>query len=111
MANNDERLFLAVPSGYVVSNYVAIANVDGIGSVWIPAVTSCQMFLQGSWDTTSANFHRIQNTIGTSTFCMLAADGSKVFPVLSANIGMPYVRLESSVTQTDTRTCVGIVIL
>ena len=104
-----DHAHLNVVSGAIVSDYIGIANVKTALAFWVPAVTSCQAYLQASYDTTSANFFRIQNTAGTSTFVLTAGAGSKVFPVPVANISAPYIRLETSVAQADTRSCLAIV--
>jgi hypothetical protein len=104
-----DHAHLNISSGDTLSNYVGINNVKTALGIWLPAITSCQVYLQGAYDTTSANFYRLQNAAATSTFVLNAGAGSKVFPVPITQMSVPYIRLEVSAAQADTRSCLAIV--
>lgn len=104
---NKPHVHFLIASGQVLSDHVSLANARDAVSLWVPAVTSCQMYVQASFDTTSANFFRLQNVEATSTHVLNAADGSRVFTVPAERLCAGYVRLETSVAQTSPRSLVA----
>lgn len=101
-----QNQFALVASGSAVSETIP-NNADNINGLWVPTVTSCQLFLQGSFDTTSANFVRIYDwTDPTTTWFFPTGVGSNAVPVVAPTIPFPYLRVELSVAQTDPRTIV-----
>ena len=90
-----------VLSGQVVSDAYPVANVRGGMGLHFPAIVSGQAYLQASYDTTSANFFRLQNLAATSTHVLVAANGSRVFPVEPGLLFGNYIRLEVQNAQTS----------
>ncbi len=72
-----------------------------MAALMIPAINSCQAFLRGSFDTTSANFSRVSKTDGSSDFAWNVGPGPKGISL--ADISFPYVKLEFSVAQSAVR--------
>lgn len=71
-------------------------------SLLVPVITSCAMYLQGSPDTTSANFARV-NANGSQQF-VFAAGGGSISVVLDDVIGgLPYAKVEFGVPQSALR--------
>jgi len=100
--------FIIVNSGSAVSETIVNRAFKGI-SFWIPTVDSCQLFLQGSWDQTSANFVRVMDADSLiSELSVDIATGRRLVS-LSMNLeGVPFFKAEMGVAQTDTRTIVAL---
>lgn len=98
-------LFTTIPSGYAVSSPVDLNQFTGLKSVFVPTIDSGDMLIQGSFDTTSANFVRLlAPTFPGSAFmrfCTLV--GSLMLSVPQDYSFPPYVRLETINAQTNTR--------
>jgi hypothetical protein len=94
--------FLTIPLSGTVSGDIDLAGGDLYG-LWAPVVTSCQLFLQGSWDTTSANFVRLQNAAGSGDWTWSVDAGSKMITLQDVAFPAPYLRVETSVAQTAVR--------
>lgn len=92
--------YTTIASGQTLSGIVGLSRARDTVSVWLPVVTSCQAYLQASFDTTSANFYLVQNTSSTSTFVLTAGPGTKHFSVPVSQVGAPYMRVQVSVAQT-----------
>lgn len=92
---------VTIPLSGTVSGTFAIPNADR-SSLYSPVVTSCQMFLQGSWDTTSANFARVQNVAGSGDWTYGVGGGSKQISFGTAG-AFPYVRIETDIAQSAVR--------
>ena len=94
-------LYAVVSSGATVS-----ANVDlregQLGAVYLPVVTSADLYVRGCYDTTSANFGRLFNEYGAVRFPTGAGSCMAMWPM--GELTPPYVRFELSVAQTDNRT-------
>ncbi|MDR7401308.1 MAG: hypothetical protein QN155_03650 [Armatimonadota bacterium] len=95
-------LFTRIASGATLSDPVAVKGAD-LFSVWAPAVTSCQVFLQGSWDPVT-NFVRLTNPAGSGDWAWALGPGQRAVTLQDVAFPFPFLRLESSVAQTDTRT-------
>jgi len=91
-----------VSSGDSVSETFTVEGAV-IAGLWCPAVTSCQAYLQGSFDTTSANFVRVFKDDGSAAFTWDVAVGSASLPITAAVMPFPNFRVEFGVAQ-DTRT-------
>ena len=82
-------------------------NIDltGAGAIGIlaPALTSCQLFLQGNFDTTSAGFLRVWDAAGNFEWSWDLETGSNA--VVSQDVLWPFTqaRIELSVPQADVR--------
>jgi hypothetical protein len=103
MAGRIETKFATIASGASVSGTVALVGADLFG-LWAPVVTSCQIFLQGNYDTTPANFVRLQNPAGSGDWAFAVGAGSKAISLQDVAFPWPYLRVETSVAQTDVRT-------
>lgn len=94
-----------IPLSGTVSDTVTIAGAQVVG-IHCPVVTSCAMLVQGSYDTTSANFVRLQNPQGSGDWTFNCGPGSKGI-CLNANnigqIGFPYMRVEVTIAQAAAR--------
>lgn len=98
--------FAAVLSGSTVTSPIGIGNAEKIG-IWAPTVTSCQLFVQGAFNQTSANFVRLMEanlTSPRSHFVFPVGPGSLGVMLESVVAAFPFIKLESSLAQTDTRT-------
>ena len=100
--------FPTISSGAQVSDRVDLKGADLFG-LWAPAITSCAMFLQGSFDVTSANFVRTLSAVGSASFEAALGPGSICVALSDSIHPFPHLKLESSVAQTDTRTFVIVV--
>jgi len=86
-----------------VSGAFAIAGVAAAG-IWSPVITSAQVYLRGSYDTTSANFVPVYLTTGASRFVFSAGPGSAAMTI-PADIaeGFTHLKVETSVAQSAIR--------
>lgn len=95
-----------IASGDTLSDTIDLRGMRDAGIV-LPNSMG-QSFLQVSFDTTSANFRRAQNPLGSGqdwTIGSLGATGAAV--AIADIIGpFPYARLEQGAAVTDTRTIV-----
>lgn len=92
-----------INSGDQVSETVRLDNVTDV-TLWVPTVDSCQLFLQGAWDTTSANFVRLMTDQGSQDFVLQTGPGSLAAILTTIVAPLPALRVETSVAQTDNRT-------
>ena len=67
--------YITVPLSASVSEPFALLGAKSV-AVWSPILTSCQAFLHGSFDTTSANFVRMFKSDGSSHFIWNVGPGS-----------------------------------
>lgn len=95
--------FVTINSGSSVSNTFQIGRAT-MATLWAPVLTSCQVFIQGSYDVTSGNFVRAIQVDGSGDFAADLGQGSKMVVISDPIHPVDFIRLESSVTQTDTRT-------
>lgn len=115
MASYPQIAFTKVDSGSSISEVVGLGN-GWLTGIWAPVVDSCDLFLQGSFDQTSANFVRAVDTnfgAGGSgysdPFKWAVGPGSEAIIMHSAYRSLPYARVEMGVSQTDTRTLAFII--
>ncbi|MDR7537432.1 MAG: hypothetical protein QN183_13835 [Armatimonadota bacterium] len=102
-----QALFTTIASGATLSDVVPVIGADLFG-LWAPAVTSGQVYLQGSWDPVT-NFVRLTNPAGSGDWAWALGPGQRAVTLQDVAFPFPFLRLESSVAQTDTRTFVVIV--
>ena len=105
MSKGPQLYYPTIAQSEQVTSYVALKGADLFG-LWCPTITSCNMFLQGSFDTTSANFVRALSPVGSASFEAALGVGSLCIALSDAAHPFPYVKLESSVVQTNVRTFV-----
>jgi hypothetical protein len=108
MANRVQTLYTTIASGTQVSGTVPLIGGRLFG-LWVPVITSAQVFLRGSFDATSANFLRLTNPAGSGDWTFAAGPGSKAVTLQDPAFPFPYLRIETSVAQTDVRTLVVVV--
>jgi hypothetical protein len=72
-------------------------------SLFAPVVTSCQLFAQVSFDTSSANFRRAQNPAGSGDWTWSLGPGSKAIQA-DALAAFAFFRLETSIAQASSAT-------
>lgn len=102
MATRLQVSYATIPlSGTVSGNFAVVGTVRA--GVWVPVVTSAAMYIQGAFDTTSANFVRIQNAVGSGDYTLATGPGSKAFTLQDPVIPFPYLRFESGVAQAAVR--------
>ncbi len=90
--------YATIPLSGTVSETFNIARAVRAG-VWFPAVTSAAFFVQGNFNTTSANFVRIQNAAGSGDYTLAVGVGSLAFTLQDPAMSFPYLRFGSAVPQ------------
>jgi hypothetical protein len=93
-------------SGTVAEPYIDLSGAR-TAALWIPTITSAQVLLRASFDTTSANFVPVYNQNATpisSRWWVDAAVGSMTVAI-DVEYGTPYsfLKLETSVAQAAVR--------
>jgi hypothetical protein len=94
--------FATIASGAQLSSLVELQGADLFG-LWAPTVTSGTITLRGSFDTLSANFIPLQNPAGSGDWTFAVGPGSKAITLQDVAFPFPYMKLFSSVAQTDNR--------
>lgn len=92
---------VTIPQSGSISGDLAIIGGVKPGLLWSPVVTSCQIYMRGSFDTTSANFVPIDKTDGSTRWAWNVGPGSAAVG-LESFVSFPYMRIETSVTQANT---------
>jgi len=95
--------YATISSGSTLSTAIDVANSDLFG-LYIPIVNSCQLYLQGSFNTTSGNYARIFSSDGLADWSAFTAAGSRCLPIQGIGIPFASIKIETSVAQTDVRT-------
>ena len=92
-------------SASVSSGHVALGAGELLG-IWCPTVTSGDLYLRASYDTTSADYVRVQQPVtlsGSGDLKFGVGVGSSYLPTgFLGNVG-PFVKLETSVPQAAAR--------
>jgi hypothetical protein len=101
-------LFATIPLSGTLSQIVNIRGAREVG-VWVPAVTSGNVFPQVSFSGEPATFVRAQNAAGSGDFTLAAADGLRGFTLTAAAMPFLFVRFESAVPQTAVRSLAVVV--
>lgn len=86
-----------------VSGDIKLQNAKHI-AIGIPSITSCQIFLQGAFDTTSADMRRMLQEDGSGDFAIDAGVGSRTAIVNNILNAIPVARIETSVPQEAEKT-------
>ena len=93
---------ITVAQSEQVSGNINLTGARVIG-ILAPLITSCQLFLQGNFDTTSGGFFRVWDVAGDFEWSWDLEVGSKAIAV--KDVLQPFVqaRIELSVSQDDVR--------
>lgn len=94
--------FPTIPLSGSVSDLIRLEGATLFG-LWAPVVTSCQMFVQGAFDQTSANFVRLTNPAGSGDWVFGVGPGSRAVTLQDAAFVFPFLKLETSVAQAAVR--------
>lgn len=98
-------IYAVISSGQAVSADLDL-RLGQLGLVQVPTITSADLYVQGNFDTTSANFMRLQDAYGDIKFPTGAGSRMVLWPM--ADLTASYVRFETSVAQTAPRTLVAL---
>lgn len=92
-----------IPSGTAVSSPFHLRNLNH-AYVHVPSYAAVTAWIQGSTDTTSANFRRLANTAVASTgaFYSFTTIANGVVADISHAVGLPQLRIEISSNATIT---------
>ena len=85
-----------------VTGDIGIIGSTVVG-IHAPTVTSCQIFFQGNYNTTSAGFVRIGKKDGTGDFSWDLGPGSNAVNLSEELSPFNHLRLETSVAQAAVR--------
>jgi len=96
---------ISIASGGTETAAFVVAKASH-ASIWCPVVNSGNWFLKASFNTTSANYLRIQNATGSGNYAFLVEAGSKVFPLDDLITAHVNLKIETDTAQTDTRSFV-----
>ncbi len=94
-------LYTVIASGQTVGPDVDMRQGQ-LGLIGVPTIDSANLYVRGGFDTTSANFIRLQDAAGDILFP--TATGSRMVAWPMGNLTPPYVRLELSAATTVPRT-------
>lgn len=97
--------FPTIPQSGTISGIVDLKGADLVG-VWSPEITSGNMFVQVSFNTTSADFKRVLSEVGSAAYQPLVGPGNIAFALSSVVGPFPHIRFETDTPQTDVRTLV-----
>lgn len=98
-------LYTTIVSGAAVSGNVDLTQEHRLVAIAVPGITSADLLIHGSFNTTSADFQRLLETRSPGSGDLRFATGPGSRMVLAPLIYNPnYVRLETAVAQIDTRT-------
>lgn len=102
LAVRQPLLYTTVVSGARVSGDVDLSQYSKLVSIDVPVVNSGDLYLQGAFDTTSANFKRLQDNVGQIANIINAGSTHILWPL--GYTPPSYARVELLSAQTDTRT-------
>ncbi|HEV8642071.1 MAG TPA: hypothetical protein VGV13_13305 [Methylomirabilota bacterium] len=94
-----------IPLSGTLSGIVDVSNAKTLG-IWVPVITSGQLYLRGSFDQTSANFVPILTSAGMSAVSSrwYAEVGPGSLGVsFGQELPFPFIMLETSVNQAAVR--------
>lgn len=94
-------IFSLINSGGTITEPIGIGNSAVIG-VWPPLLDNTNVFIRGSFDTTSANFKRVLDFSSVGSPAVLQF-GAGSYCAIIANVPFPYIKLETSAAQTAPR--------
>ncbi len=101
MAASPQTQQVTVPLSGTLSSLFEVRG-RGPWGIWCPAITSGPLFLQASYDPTSANFVRLLRTDGSTTWAANIGAGS-VAVEAEPRRGFSHFRLETAVAQAVAR--------
>lgn len=94
-----------VASGDTLSGIVDVRNAAMLAISVPTSIVSGNMFVQAAFNTTSANFHRLQNEAGSGDLLLAAGAGAKMFGVpLAAPVRFCRAQLSNAQTSPQTLT-------
>jgi len=103
MSHTDRTIqHVTIAQSASVSGNVSLVGASAI-ALFAPTVTSCQVFLQGNFDTTSANFFRVFDKDGAAQWSWDLGVGSSCIAVHDTVWPIAQVRVETSVAQANVR--------
>ena len=85
-----------------ITGDVSLAGMRSI-AIFAPVLTSCQLTLQGNFDTVSANYLPVFKPDGTAEFAWAVGLGSASLVLQDRLWPMAQMRIRSSVAQADVR--------
>lgn len=94
-------IYTTVLSGQKISGDIDVRQ-GALAAISVPTVTSADLYVQGGFDTTSANFQRLSDDVGDILFASGVGSRMVMWPGGLQTPG--YLRAEFSVAQTDVRT-------
>lgn len=98
MAKMIQVAYPTIPLSGTVSGIFGAKGATAV-SIWCPLVTSTQVLVQASFDQTSANFVRVQNSTGSGDWTYSAGVGSTCITLKDLGY-FPNMRLETPTPQT-----------
>jgi hypothetical protein len=101
------RVFAIINSGQSVSGDIDLSKAKQVAGVFVPTITSGDLLARGNFDTVSAGFYRMQKPQPYTGDLRWATGVGSVYVTWPLNEqSPPFLRLETSVAQADTRTLV-----
>jgi hypothetical protein len=98
-----QLIHTTIPSGSALSGIINVSGAREVG-LWVPVMTSAtNLFVQGAFDTASANLFRIQNAGGSGDLTLVAGEGRRAFTLTAAAMPFLFLRFESNISQTAVR--------
>lgn len=94
---------ITINSGDTVSTAFEYHGKGPVG-LWCPVVDSGNWYIKASYDTTSANYVRLQNAVGSGTYQPIIQAGSKSFDLDDIITAFSSFKLETDTAQADNRT-------
>ena len=104
MGIRSHDVYFTVSSGGTESEHVHVSQAEKV-SLWIPPITSGQMFLSVS-PSHVGSYYRVQNSAGNSDQAYDVANGGVVLALADKFAGLSHMKVEFGTAQTDTRTMV-----
>lgn len=99
-----QEQYVTIAQSATVSDTLSIKHAKE-GFISVPAVNSCVLKTQASWNTTSANFRNITAEDGSTRWSWGIEAGNIAIPLFGIH-QFPYIRFELGVAQSDVRTFV-----
>ncbi len=97
-----QEMYVTIAQSGFVSELISIRHARDV-TLSAPEVNSCLLKMQGSTNTTSANFKNIIAADGSTRWVWEVEDGNTAIPITGLEL-FPYLRIEVDVAQTDVRT-------
>jgi len=103
---NKPAVFTNILSGSNVTSAISIHGMELL-SAWLPIINSSQVFVWLGFNQSSESFTRLRSeTNPSSDFFFEVAAGSRSAIIPEAAGGARYIKIQTGVNQTDTRTLV-----